>query len=235
MKIALLSDIHGNHHALEAVLESVARQNISTLFVLGDVVGYYYRPDVVLRLLGDFQTTWIRGNHEVILNNLRNKTLDPEVVRKKYGSGASLALEILSSDQIDMLVQLPDLRHLEIGGVSFTLCHGSPSDPNRYVYPDTSDESLAECASFVKSDFLLMGHTHYPFVNVKNGVVLVNPGSVGQPRDQSAGASWAVIDTESKSLVFKQTPYPTSELINEINRIDPDVSFLREVLTRKPR
>ena len=235
MKIALLSDIHGNHYALEAVLESVARQNISSLIVLGDMVGYYYKPDVVLRMLRDFQTFWIRGNHEVILKGLRDKVLNPEVVRMKYGSGASIALEKLSSDQIDMLVRLPDSRHLEIEGVSFTLCHGSPFDPNRYVYPDASTALLAECTSAVKSDFLLMGHTHYPFSNAQSGVVIVNPGSVGQPRDQSAGASWAVIDTENKSVVFKQTPYPTSELIHEIDRIDPDVSFLKEVLTRKPR
>ena len=235
MKIALLSDIHGNSVALEAVLESVKGYKISDVIVLGDFVGYYYQPDTVLRMLAEFRTTFIRGNHEVMLGHLRDRQLAAEQVKNKYGSGVSIALTKLSTEQINMLVQLPDSRRVEIDGVSLTLCHGSPFDPNVYVYPDASNELLEKCASAVNTDFLFLGHTHYPFIRSINGVVIVNPGSVGQPRDQSFGASWAIINTANKSVVFKQTPYSTDDIIKEVDNIDPDLVFLKEVLTRKPR
>ncbi len=235
MKIAVLSDIHGNSVALSAVLDSVRNYGISDLIILGDFVGYYYHPDTVLQLLEDFNVTCIRGNHEVILKGLRDKSIDRERIRIKYGSGAILALEKLTPGQIDFLVNLPDIRQIEMDGIRFLLCHGSPSDPDAYVYPDASSAFLEKMAATEDADFILLGHTHYPFARASKGTVILNPGSVGQPRDQSFGASWAIINTSNRAVAFKQTPYCKTGLIAEVECIDPELPLLKEVLIRNPR
>lgn len=233
MKIALLSDIHGNSYALEAVLRAVRQQGIVDLFILGDLVGYYYFPDKVLRMLEEFNATIIQGNHERILKGLFNETLDAEEVRKKYGSGASVALQKLSADQINFLINLPISLRDTFDSICFTLCHGSPWDPDYYVYPNSSIEIFNKCTLELNSDFLLLGHTHRPFLTLNNNVVILNPGSVGQPRDQNYGASWAIIDTDNKAVIFKQTPYDFSSLVKDIAKYDSDIVFLRDVLARK--
>jgi putative phosphoesterase len=233
MKIAILSDIHGNSYALEAVLNAVRQQGIVDLFILGDLVGYYYFPDKVLRMLEDFNTKIIQGNHEAMLKSLINGTLDAGEVRKKYGSGASIALKRLSMDQINLLINLPISLRFRFDNVRFTLCHGSPWDPDYYVYPNSSLEIFDKCTLELSSDFLLLGHTHHPFMTHNNGVLILNPGSVGQPRDQNYGASWAIINTVNKAVIFKQTPYDHSSLLIDITKFDSDILFLKEVLTRK--
>ena len=233
MKIAILSDIHGNSYALDAVLTAVRQQGIVNLFILGDIVGYYYYPDKVLRMLEDFNTKIIQGNHEEMLKSLINETLDAEDVRKKYGSGASFALQKLTTNQINFLINLPTSLRFTFENIRFTLCHGSPWDPNYYIYPNSSLEILDKCTLELSSDFLLLGHTHHPFITLNNGVLILNPGSVGQPRDQNYGASWAILNTDNKAVIFKQTPYDYSALVEDITKFDSDIVFLKDVLTRK--
>lgn len=233
MKIAILSDIHGNSYALEAVISEIRRCGIVDLFILGDLVGYYYFPEKVLCMLKDFNTKVIQGNHEGMLKKIIDRTLEEGEVRKKYGSGALFALQKLSKEQINMLTTLPISLSFTLDATRFTLCHGSPWDPNYYIYPNSSPELLDKCTFELNSDFLLLGHTHHPFVAFSNGTLIVNPGSVGQPRDQNYGASWAIINTENNSVIFKQTTYDPSALVKDVAKFDPDVTFLKDVLTRK--
>lgn len=231
MRIALLSDIHANHLALAAVLEAVRSDRIDRLLVAGDLVGYYYEPGRVLEMLHSWMKHMVRGNHEDMLAAARN---DDEVlagIERRYGSGLRVALESLSGPQVDDLIGMPESLALEFDGYRVLLCHGSPWDTDHYVYPDADEELLARCA-VAGFDAVVMGHTHYPMVRTVNGVMLVNPGSVGQPRDRRPGAAWAVLDTIAGGVELRHETYDASALMADARMRDPALPYLCEVLER---
>lgn len=232
MKIGVLADIHGNSVALEAVLKEVVALGVEHLLVLGDIVGYYYNPGDVLAQLAPFETTMIRGNHETMMEAAEHDESSAEKIRAKYGSGVSLALKKLSPEQVKQLLALPKTARVTLDGVTFLLCHGSPWDTNEYIYPDADEAVLKKCAA-EDADFVLMGHTHRPFVYAHEGTVVLNAGSVGQPRDIGNLASWAVIDTANRSVVQRRTVFDIIPVQQEAERIDPAMPYLTDVLQRK--
>lgn len=231
MKIAVLSDIHGNNTALEAVLKDINKQNINKILLLGDFVGYYYHPDKVLDLLKDFEVMAIKGNHEEFL---RNSILDKQFAKNiynKYGSGINQAINKLKPEQIEYLINLPEKITLNIDNLTFELCHGSPWDNNFYIYPD-SDNSIVEKCTLSGADFVLIGHSHYPFIKEKNNTVIINPGSVGQSRVKGGTANYSIIDTEKKEFSLKETDYKVYDIIDEVKARDPHIEYLHKVLIR---
>lgn len=230
MKIAVISDIHGNHYALCDVLREAREVGVEKLLILGDLVGYYYHPDKVLELLSDWDYEIIGGNHESLLKKLLDGTINAEKVQAKYGKGHAIALEKLRLEQISFLINLPFQKSVCFDGVSFLLNHGSPWDPDHYLYPDSEDLELCDSASH---DFVLVGHSHYPFTFQGPNSVLINCGSVGQSRSQGGSAAWACIETEGKKFELKETKYNVHDLITEVEAIDPEILYNKEVLTRK--
>lgn len=232
MRIAVLSDIHGNQHAFFSVLKSIKKQKIDTLFILGDLVGYYYGSHQILKELSNWNTEIIRGNHEVLLNLCQEgNENDRETLKTKYGSGFEVALKTLSAAQLEFLKKLPEKKAVTIDGISIELHHGSPLDPNEYTYPTTPLKTLM---SFDKkgTDFIFIGHTHYPFCFHGKYTTIINAGSVGQARSVGGIANWAVLDTSNKVIAPQNTPYDIHPLINEINQHDPGLPYLSEVLLR---
>lgn len=214
MRLALLSDIHANLVALDAVLAAVG--TVDGIRVLGDIVGYGPEPDAVVDRLRAAGATGVLGNHDLVAVG----RLGPEL----FNRDARLAIE-WTRDRIapatrDWLAALPD-RSTE---GSFTLVHGSPRDPTwEYIL----DERIAaENLAAFESPYCLFGHTHLPaaFRATERGVVggaaatdaqvrldarraLLNPGSVGQPRDGDPAAAWALLDTDAGTMTWRRTPY----------------------------
>ena len=150
----------------------------------------------------------------------------------KYGSGLRSALETLAPSQLNMIENMPASAFLNVEGCKILLCHGTPSDPMAYLYPDAPQEVLSEFGS-MPFDFIIMGHTHYP-MDIKVGSVrLVNPGSVGQPRTKEKGAAWAILDTNTREVVFRSESYDATSLINECRIRHPGIPYLAEVLCKK--
>ena len=231
MKLALLGDIHGNFRALEVVLEAVSEANVDRLLVTGDLVGYYFAPVQVLNLLSKCDCDIVSGNHEVMLAAART---DPDylaTVDARYGSGVRIAIEQLDSKQLDELCTLPHSLELEIDGVRILLCHGAPWNLDLYVYPDAEAEVLSRCVSG-NYDLVVTGHTHYPMLKEMGKTILVNPGSVGQPRDRKPGACWALFDTENRTVELHRESYDSSDLIRECQLRHPELPYLSEVLKR---
>jgi len=231
MKLGLLGDIHGNDSALLAVLAAASSSGAERLLVTGDMVGYYYAPLKVLELLKSWNIHIVRGNHEDMLNAAR---ADPEFLSQvdaRYGSGLRSALDQLSEEQIDALCGLPHPLELELDGCRILLCHGAPWDNDRYVYPDAQPELLERCA-VQKYDLVVLGHTHYPMHRQIGDTLVVNPGSVGQPRNRQPGAHWALFDTATRSVEFHREQYDVSELVQECQQRNPELSYLAEVLIR---
>lgn len=231
MKLGFLGDVHGNDIALSAVLEAASKAQVDKLLVTGDLIGYYFSPRQVLSLLDDWDHYIVSGNHEVMLACARSNPDYLSEVSKRYGSGLQVALEELDLKQLDWLCALPHPLELNFEGFRILLCHGSPWDLNHYVYPD-SVERAVRFARSGKHDLIAMGHTHYPMLVDNTDCILLNPGSVGQPRDRMPGACWALVDTENRYVELRREQYDSSQLVLECKLRHPELPFLTEVLTR---
>ncbi len=228
MKICVLSDIHGNLSALKELHSSLAQ--FDQVIVCGDLVGYYYNATEVLDLLQTFNPKIIKGNHEQMLLDVLDGKIEIEVITRKYGHGLSLAIEQMTSAQISYLRQLPEQIKIKIDGKNICICHGSPLIPDEYVYPDSflAHEQIAA----LDDDIFILGHTHYPMSISSRGKLIVNSGSVGQPRDRDSRASWGELDLETMQFTIHRVSYDQSDLLKQIEQYDPDLPFLREVLLR---
>ncbi len=231
MKIGVISDIHGNHYALKEVLKEAAKEGVDKIFALGDFVGYYYRPEIVLELISNWPLYLIKGNHEIILQDLFENKIDADLLKVKYGSGHEQALKNLDKDTLQWLFSLPTQLSVSVEGVSFQLNHGSPWNVDEYLYPDTAIEKLEKCNSD-KHDFVLIGHSHYSFSYRCSESILINCGSVGQSRQKGGLAFWSLINTNNKSYQVRATPYDTTKLINEVRQFDSNVEYSQKILKR---
>ena len=233
MKIGILSDIHGNNDALDAVLKHAKKLKVETFFILGDLVGYYLGPEkVVQRIRNLTNAITIQGNHERMIKQVLNGIIDIQELNNKYGEGHQLALQRLSLEELDWLVKLPIEKNEVIDGVSMKLCHGAPGHPDLYLYPDTNQEVLAKLSKG-DFDFIFVGHSHYPFITSQNNCALINVGSVGMSKDVGGVASWGILDTSNRVYIPYRTPYNIDGLISEIiNGENSNVDYLVSVLKR---
>lgn len=231
MKLAVISDLHANAVALEAVYNDIELNECEKILVLGDLVGYYYDASyVVNKIRKDPRCIVIKGNHEEALFRAINETEFATYCFKKYGSGINIAMNTLSVEQLDWLKSLPESKSVEFNGVKIGLFHGSDKFINEYIYPDVSEKRLNKIDE--QHDFLLFGHTHYPVIFPRKNHVVVNPGSVGQPRDIGSLASYAIINLENSSVVFKRVPFRSKELQNKAKATDSHYPYLNEILKR---
>ena len=233
MRIGLISDIHGNVDALKVVLEEAKKQDVDLFLCSGDFVGYYYEPHIVLELLNDWKVFSVRGNHEDMLFECLENPEKLQAYEKRYGSGITKGLDVLSEIQLDFLKSLPRTLELVLEDKTFLLCHGSPWDTNEYVYPDAQSNLIGkylEC----KFDFIIQGHTHYQMLKKVNGLTVINPGSVGQARGKQKGfAQWAVIDTKDFTTNFYNLNYDTVNLIDKINANNLEPEYLKSILIKE--
>jgi diadenosine tetraphosphatase ApaH/serine/threonine PP2A family protein phosphatase len=212
-RVALLSDIHANLAALEAVF--AALPEVDRVWVTGDTVGYGPDPSDVLALLREKDALMVAGNHDVAVGT--GSGMD---MFNRYAAAAVRAHRSwLSAEERDRLASLP----LTAEADGFTLCHGSLRDPIwEYV---TSPGQAAATLTLARTPHCCNGHTHVPLlfaldpasVSVRtfsedepiplDGRMLVNPGSVGQPRDDDPRAAYAILDTAAATVTLKRVAY----------------------------
>lgn len=230
MKIALLSDIHANEIALAAVLAEARADGAERLLCCGDFVGYYHAPAAMWELLAAWDWDGIRGNHEDMLEQwIEGK--DREAIHRRYGSGIAIAAEMPTTPRAELLA-LPARRELAIEGRRVLLCHGSAWDPNHYVYPTADDDERRRMAN-EGQDLVVFGHSHYPVRWRIGGTTIVNPGSVGQPRERKPGACWAMWDAGSMEVTLRRAEFDATAVAERARRIDPHLPYLSDVLTRR--
>lgn len=197
---AVLSDIHSNFVALRTVLEQIDMEGIDTILCAGDLVGYNSQPNQVLDELQRRGVECIRGNHDdaVLFPNLERQmnSLAAEAIR-----WTRLNLTTANSSFLSALQPALNLEDIAI-------YHGSPLDPYEYVYEDMVDEKIALASG---KKLTVLGHTHVPFVRNLAGVTVFNPGSVGQPRDGDARASYAIV--EGQEVVVRRVAYDIESII----------------------
>lgn len=231
MRIALLSDIHGNHYALQSVLDAVKQSQIDIILITGDFIGYYFWPAEVFELLSDWKIVAIRGNHDKMLERAKRDNSYLERITEKYGSGLSIALEKLEERHVEWLLNLPDTTMYDALDEKILLCHGSPWKNDEYIYPDAENSSLERYLDLNVS-YVLQGHTHYPMAKQVGDVTIINPGSVGQPRNRQPGAHWALLDTGANDIKHFCEQYDCSRVVREARKRHPDIPYLAEILER---
>ncbi|BDI59749.1 metallophosphoesterase family protein [Qipengyuania nanhaisediminis] len=231
MRVALLADIHANIAALDAVLAEVRREGIAQLVLLGDFVGYFYEPRAVIEALAQFDCIAIRGNHDRMAIEARSDGARLRQYRSRYGSGLDAVIEQFDAEHWQWLGALPETRDVALGTLKVRLAHGAPFDPDAYIYPDSSQDRFAQVVEGFDGDAIWLGHTHWPMMR-PGPPALVNPGSVGQPRDIGGLASWAIVHADTGVTAMRRTEFDVAGLQSACAARDPDRIALSRRLMR---
>jgi diadenosine tetraphosphatase ApaH/serine/threonine PP2A family protein phosphatase len=199
--VALLSDVHANLVALEAVLRELPA--VEAIWVMGDTVGYGPDPADTLALLRERGATIVAGNHDRAVATGEGLELFNAAAR----AAAKRHRSWLSSADLDALASLPLTLEPADG---YAICHGSPRDPLwEYVF---DARTAAFAMSRVAARQCCVGHTHVPAMfRTSIGKVMINPGSVGQPRDGDPRASYALLDVAGVAVDFHRAEYDVGE------------------------
>jgi putative phosphoesterase len=220
MRVLIIADVHGNWEALQAVLT----EPHDVLLFLGDAVDFGPAPGPCLEALRARVTYGVRGNHD--------HGTAFGVSCRSYGAWQAWdeathahTLRLVEEQHRDFLRALPLQQRVEIEGTSFHLTHAAPSDPlYRYLPADAPDATLAREAGLVDASILLVGHTHVPMIRQAGHRLVVNPGSVGMPRDGGAGARYAI--WEDGRVDLRQTPYDVEATVRSLRDLDlPDAVY----------
>jgi protein phosphatase len=207
MKIAIISDLHGNYEALRSLPE-----RFDELWVLGDLVNYGPDPGAVVDLLKTRSAVVVCGNHD----NSIAYDIDP-LCSVRYQKMAEMTrrytASVLNQEQKDYLRQLPLKLELRRQDTRFYLCHAKPSDPLYGYCPEQSEDWVYEL-DHIQADVLLVGHTHTPFIRRIGNQVVVNPGSLGQPKTGKPDACYAV--WEDGVFQLKSFPYDVNKTAEKL-------------------
>lgn len=208
MKIGILSDIHGNLRALEAILHAFQLRGVKRIICLGDMIGYHHQSLEVLDLLMKLKIECISGNHEAYL--LGNLKCSPMKWKAYF---LEQVKENIPPEHLEWLVALPESLEINIKDRHIAFFHGSPWNPlEEYIYPDSN--KFGEFAA-LQWDYIFLGHTHYPMLKQERSINIINPGSCGQPRDKDIRSSAAVFDAKKKQIFFIREPYDIQSTIKE--------------------
>jgi diadenosine tetraphosphatase ApaH/serine/threonine PP2A family protein phosphatase len=214
MRLAVLSDIHANLAALDAVRGDLP--DVEQVWVLGDIVGYGPQPNEVIAALQEMGARSVMGNHDgAAIGQVDASWFNPDAAR-----AIGWTAEVVDDNARAYLATLPEVRREG----EMTAVHGSPRDPT-WEYISGADVATANLGAF-ETRICLHGHTHVPIVyraedgraqavpatadspvSVDGARLLLNPGSVGQPRDGNPAASYLLIDVESGRAEFRRVSY----------------------------
>jgi predicted phosphodiesterase len=216
VRYALLSDIHANVTALEAVLTDLEKQGgADEIWCLGDIVGYGPDPHECLNLIRSCCSLCLAGNHDLAaINKINTEAFNLDAAKAARWNG-----DQLNQEEISFLSGLP----LTIVRGDFTLAHGSPRMP-LWEYIISANEA-EENLDYFETRFCLVGHSHIAgyfacapscrsgrmgdgsSLNLKEGRYIINPGGVGQPRDRDPRAAYAIYNRESSEMLFRRVSY----------------------------
>lgn len=217
MRIALISDIHSNYPALTAVLEDISKEEVDEIFCAGDLVGYYAFPNEVIEELHTSRIHCIKGNHDQAV--ITETPTDFSIPAKR---AADWTRRQLSDSGFEYLGQLKRNIRRKIADLDLYMTHGSPVDNlNQYVREGDVTQSRMRVWFDDIPDIVVLGHTHQPMIVELEDTLVVNPGSVGQPRDGNPKASYSIIDTEDPSAIIRRVDYDIDEVANETQKFLP--------------
>ena len=199
MKYAVISDIHGNMQALNAVLEHITQQKVDHILCLGDLAMAGPEPDKAVDFIKTQNWQIIQGNtdnmiagySEYLFENLKQKA-------PVMANALKYDVSEIKQENIEFLANLPKNIELSLEGVKILLVHGSPRKQDENIFPNLSDEEVTQMTSNTDANLILCGHTHIPCgYQLKNKKTVVNVGSVGRPFTDKPLSCYAIVNFEN--------------------------------------
>lgn len=233
MLIGIVSDIHGNAHALNAVLDELDRRGVDLVLCAGDLVCYGAQPNQVIATLLERGIPAVMGNYDhAVAWDLPTASRKPSSPRTEPLKVAALQWTQAIIDPVFKrhLRGLPFAAEFRVDGVSIHMVHAGPDHLDDWYTPDNADD-LAHFAVRVRADVVVLGHTHQPFVyqgkdlTGHRGPLFVNPSAVGRSLDGDPRASFAVFDTATRHAEIIRVDYDLDAAVDAIRRTEMPVEI----------
>ncbi|MEK3885913.1 metallophosphoesterase family protein [Bacillus sp. FSL K6-3431] len=233
MKLAFISDIHGNAIALDAVLQDIREKKVDAIFVLGDISFRGPEPQRSLDLVRSLNCKVIKGNaDEWVVRGLKEGEV-PDQALGIMTKEREWTFSQLNEDSIEYLRNLPMELTFEVGGVNFHIFHATPNNLFEVVQPFESDDSLSKKLMINEADVYIYAHIHKPYIRYINGKCLINIGSVGLPFDGLNMSSYSIVDINDGKVQTSivRVDYDVDQVINQFRESDyPNVEIMTNVL-----
>lgn len=214
MRLAVISDIHGNLYSLLRVLEDIDSQDVDAIICLGDLVGYGPHPNEVIAMIRKKKILCIKGNYDAsVVDNaftyIRRTTIND--------FSLSWTVEELRASNIYYLANLPTEINMDICGKKIKFVHGSPRKINEYL--DDANQDIEEIMNSLDADILVCGHTHIPGTKQFGEKLLVNDGSVGKPKNGQPHATYSLIDLYNEAtpkVKIRSVEYDVPKIVKDM-------------------
>ena len=208
MKIAIISDLHGNIDALESVLSDIDSENCSKIFCLGDIAMAGPEPKTTINRIHalmqskDFHI--IQGNTDNMLSVFSFDTYNEILKVNAVMASAYLAdNQLLNEEEKNFLKNLPEKEEIELFGINILLVHGSPRKNNENIYPNLKIEEVEEMIADTKANIIFCGHTHMPCgYQTNTEQTVVNVGSIGRPFSEVPDSCYAIMDINETNSTY---------------------------------
>lgn len=221
-RIAVITDIHGNLSALEASLAEIDAMGIREIYCGGDLVGYGPHPNEVCALIEERNIPTIYGNYDYAIARDLDDCGCAYVTQHDRDLGQeSVAWTLANTSQAskDFMRALPFDLHFQLGDQDVHLVHGSPRKVNEYLFEDKPPKLYERLARGESSQVLVFGHTHKPWIHSYGGVLFVNCGSIGKPKDGDPRAGFAILEADEAGVVrasITRVPYDAEAVAREV-------------------
>ncbi len=213
-KIAIFADIHGNIHALDAVIADARGRGIDMFLNAGDLVGYGVFPNEVIDVLRSIGVPSVVGNYDIeVIEGHKKPRGEKEII-------FNFSIRTLSKSSKAYLGSLPKSLRLEFKGKRWLMTHGSPESINEHIYMNTSEIRLRSLAKKARADVIIVGHSHRPFCRTVDSMTFINPGSVGRPDDGNPKASYAIVGADPLSVDLIRVGYDLEAAVHAIRKKD---------------
>lgn len=233
MKIAFISDIHGNAIALDAVLQDIEKQEIDKIYVLGDICYRGPEPKRSLDLVRSLHTEVIKGNADEWVVRGVQKGEVPDKALELMNLERQWIVDQLEPADIDYLDSLPTTLTLTIEDVQLSAFHATPTSLFDIILPNADDDQIETSLMQVQgAEVFVYAHIHKPYIRFINGKVIMNIGSVGLPFDGLTKASYGLVqiedghiktsirrvtyDLESVVALYHEVKYPNAEMMSKV-------------------
>lgn len=248
MKLCVFADVHGNSIAWQNMYR-IEKNNVDRFLFLGDIYGYFYdQASIIKDFIEDDRIVAIKGNHDEYyikyfskMTGADLKEIDEVVdyegdiwsdLVNKYGCSYRQKLD---NNYKEYLRKLPDSKSFEIDGKRIGMFHGGPGDYlEQRIYPDTEITVDTVIDVYESFDLIFVGNTHYRMDRMKDNCRVINPGSLGQPRDNN-GFSYCIFDTDTDVVEFKNVEAELDTLIREAEILDGETDMYKYLLEKYRR
>jgi putative phosphoesterase len=232
VRIAIFSDVHGNLPSLEAVLADIRAQQVDAVYCLGDLVGYGASPDECTERIRTLAIPTVMGNYDDGVGFDRDECgcAYTNPVDQALGDRSLMwTRNHTTTENKAFLRSLKKEIRLEDEGRRVLLVHGSPRRMNEYLFEDRPISSFQRLAAASHADIIVFGHTHKPFAKQVDGVLFVNDGSVGKPKDLDPRARYVVL--QDGAVEFRRVAYDVAAAARMIRDTDLPHEFAADIET----